>query len=64
MIAGECPDPVGAQELVLVEHAGQNPAQPFRIDQGGNSALPHAEMARTGRMNADRSSSGIRFNRS
>ena len=27
-------DPVGAQELVLVEHLREYPAQPLRVDQG------------------------------
>jgi hypothetical protein len=31
VIAGQRADPVGAEELVLVEHAGQNPAQPILI---------------------------------
>ena len=43
---GERTDAVGAQELVLVEHLRQNPAQPLRGDQSTDPALGHAEMAR------------------
>ena len=50
VIARQRADPVGAQELVLVEHAGQDPAQPVLVDQRHDAALGDAEMARPGRM--------------
>ena len=42
----ERPDAVGAQELVFVEHLGQDPAEPFWVDQGHNPALGYAKMSR------------------
>ena len=41
-------DAVGAQELVLVEHLRQDPAEPLRVDQGQDAPLGHAEMTRAG----------------
>ena len=52
MVAGERPYPVRAQEFVLIEHAGKNPAQPFRIDQRSDAATAIPKMARPGRMDA------------
>ena len=52
MVAGQRPDAVGAQEFVLVEHARQNAAQPFRIDQRRDAAIGIPEMAGPGRMDA------------
>ncbi len=50
VIAGQGTDPVGAQELVLVEHAGQNPAQPTLINEPHDAPLGHAQMALPGFM--------------
>ena len=52
MIAGERPDPVRTQEFILVEHAGENPAQPVLIHQGNDAAIVHTEVPRAGAMNA------------
>ena len=41
---------MGPQELVLVEHLRENPAEPLRVDQGQHSPLGHAEMPRAGRV--------------
>ena len=43
-------DAVGAEELVLVEHAREDAAQPLRVDQRQDAALGHAQMARAGGM--------------
>ena len=43
---GERADAVGAQELVLVEHLREDPAEPLRIDQGDDPPVGHAEMPR------------------
>ena len=63
MVAGERADPVRAEEFVLVEHARQNPAQPFLIHQRSDATLAIPEMAGPGGMNALRSS-GMRCKRS
>ena len=52
MVAGERPNPVRAEEFVLVEHARQNPAQPVLIHQRSDAALGIPEMAEPGWMNA------------
>ena len=46
MELGDRADAVGAQELVLVEHLGEDPAQPLRVDQGEDAPLGHAEVTR------------------
>ena len=43
---GERADSIGAQELVLVEHLGEDPAQPFRVEQGRDPALGYTKMSR------------------
>ena len=50
MELGERADAVGAEELVLVEHLRQDPAQPLRVDHGHDPPLVHAEMPRAGRV--------------
>ena len=53
-------DAVGAQELVLVEHLRENPAEPLRVDQGQQSPARPRRNA-PGRSGASSSnSSGIR----
>ena len=44
VVAGERANAMGAQELVFVEHARQNPAQPVRVHQGGNAAVGVSQM--------------------
>ena len=43
-----------SQELVLVEHPRENPAEPLRVDQGQHTPLGHAEMTRAGRVHRRR----------
>ena len=43
---GKRADAVGAQELVLVEHLGQDPAEPLRIEQCDHPPLGHPEITR------------------
>ena len=45
VVTGQCPDPVGAQELVLVEHAGQDPAQPILVYKTDDAAFRHTQVA-------------------
>jgi len=52
MVTGHRPDSVRAQKLNLVKHAGQNPPQPLRADQGGDTAPPHAKMRWSRRVDA------------
>ena len=42
------PDAVGAQELVLVEHLGEDSPQPLRGDEGHDSAVGHPEVTGAG----------------
>ena len=44
---GERADAVRAQELVLVEHLGEDSAQPFRVDQRQEASLVHPQVVRT-----------------
>ena len=44
-------DAIGAQELVLVEHPGQDPAQPVLVHKTQDPALSDAKMAGPGRVN-------------
>ena len=46
MKLGERADAVGAQELVLVEHLGENPAEPLLVDQSHDPPLGHSVMSR------------------
>jgi hypothetical protein len=49
---GDRPDAVGAQELGLVEHPGEDPAEPLRVDQGQDTPsfdlLEHRFLGGTG----------------
>src|SRR6266481_1560461 len=50
VIAGQRADPVGAQELVFVEHMGQDPAQTLLVNESHDSPLCDAKMAGSGFM--------------
>ena len=39
VIFGECPDPIGTEELVLIQHACQNPPQPVLIHKSKYAAF-------------------------
>ena len=52
MIAGQRPDAVGAQELVLIEHPRKNAAQPLGIDQRENAAVAIPRVFRARGMDA------------
>src|SRR5580692_9717353 len=52
MVAGERTNAIRAQEFFLIEHAGQDSAQPYGIHQRNDAALAIPEMPRTGWMNA------------
>src|SRR4030095_4714421 len=52
VVAGERPNAIGTEEFVLIEHARQNPAQPFRIYQRSDAAAGIPKMTRPGWMNA------------
>jgi hypothetical protein len=43
---GERADAVGTQELVLVEHLGEDPAEPLRGDHSHDPPVRHAVMTR------------------
>jgi hypothetical protein len=51
VVAGQGPYPIRTQEFVLIEHAGEDPAQPVRVHQRSDAALRHTEMTRSSRMN-------------
>jgi hypothetical protein len=44
------PDPVGAEELVFVEHSGKDSAQPVLIHQSKDAAFRDAKVPRPGCM--------------
>src|SRR4051794_5937073 len=44
---GKRPYAVRAQELILVQHLGKDPAQPLWVHQGADSTLSHSKMAWT-----------------
>ena len=43
-------DAAGREELVLVEHLGEDPAEPLRVHQGQDSPLGNAKVCRPGRV--------------
>ena len=52
MVAGKCANPVRTEELILIEHARQDSAQSFWIDQCKDASLRYAEMPWPGGMDA------------
>src|SRR5258705_7321416 len=50
VIFGERPDPIGTEELVLIQHACQNPPQPILIHKCNYAALTISEMTGPGYM--------------
>src|SRR5208283_1023251 len=52
MVAGERSNPIRAEELVFIEHPRKYPAKPLLVLKRHNAAFPHAEMTRSGCMEA------------
>jgi hypothetical protein len=50
VITRQSADPVGAEELVLIEHSGKDPAQPALVHQSQNAAFGDAKLPRPGGM--------------
>ena len=57
VVAGERPYPIRTQEFILIEHARQNSAQPFRINQRNDAAVRHT---RDGPVRSDECSREVR----
>jgi hypothetical protein len=46
VVARKCPEPIGSQELFLVEHPGEDAPQPFFVHEGEDTAVEDAPSAR------------------